>query len=150
MASDQLYLDKWPLGRNLEILDIYWDLLTVLQVIKKVQITKQHQENDKRRRKNILEGGGDENMLSLIERTWWGDTSSVGFWEDLGQKGVKRILKVVIVSFLYFIPWVSGLCNNFNIVSRAGWKERTSWHLPPSSLPLESWNAKLLSVRVQS
>jgi len=30
--------------------------------------------------------------------------SSVGFWEDLGKKRVKGILKVVIVSFLYFIP----------------------------------------------
>ena len=30
--------------------------------------------------------------------------SLVGFWEDLEQKRVKRILKVVIVSFLYFIP----------------------------------------------
>jgi len=29
---------------------------------------------------------------------------SVGFWEDLEQKEVKGILKVVIVSFLYFIP----------------------------------------------
>jgi len=28
MASDWLYLDKWPLGHDLEILDIYWDLLT--------------------------------------------------------------------------------------------------------------------------
>jgi len=28
----------------------------------------------------------------------------VGFWEDLGQKGVEEILKVVIVFFLYFIP----------------------------------------------
>jgi len=31
--------------------------------------------------------------------------SSVGFWEDLGQKRVKGILKVVIVSFLYFFPF---------------------------------------------
>jgi len=30
--------------------------------------------------------------------------SLVGFWEDLGQKGVEGILKVVIVCFLYFIP----------------------------------------------
>ena len=29
MVSDQLYLDKWPLERDLEILDIYGDLLTV-------------------------------------------------------------------------------------------------------------------------
>jgi len=28
--------------------------------------------------------------------------SSVGFWEDLGQKGVERNPKVAIVSFLYF------------------------------------------------
>jgi len=70
---------------------------------------------------------------------------------DLEQERVERILKVVIVSFLYFIPWVSGLCNNFNIVSGAGWeKKRTSWHLSLSSLPLELWNAKLLSVRAQS
>jgi len=46
------------------------------------------------------------------------------FWEDLGQKGVEEILKVVIVFFLYFILWVSGLCNNFNIVSGAGWKRK--------------------------
>jgi len=39
-----------------------------------------------------------------------------------------------------------------NIVSRVGRmrKERTSWHLSLSSLPLELWNAKLLSIRVQS
>jgi len=29
--------------------------------------------------------------------------SSVGFWEDLGQKGVKENPKVAIVSFLHFI-----------------------------------------------
>ena len=28
---------------------------------------------------------------------------SVGFWEDLGQKGINGILKAVIVSFLYLI-----------------------------------------------
>jgi len=30
-------------------------------------------------------------------------TSLVEFWEDLGQKGVNGILKVVIVSLLYLI-----------------------------------------------
>ena len=30
-------------------------------------------------------------------------TLSVGFWEDLEQKGVDGILKVIIVSLLYFI-----------------------------------------------
>ena len=29
--------------------------------------------------------------------------SSMGFWEALGQKGDDGILKVVIVSLLYFI-----------------------------------------------
>ena len=29
---------------------------------------------------------------------------SVGFWKDLEQKEVEEILRVVIVSFLYFIP----------------------------------------------
>jgi len=29
--------------------------------------------------------------------------SSVGFWKNLGQKGVDGILKVVIVFFLYLI-----------------------------------------------
>jgi len=40
----------------------------------------------------------------------------LGVWKDLEYEGVKGILKVVIVSFLYFILWVSELCNNFNIV----------------------------------
>ena len=70
MASDQLYLDKWPLECDLKILNINGDLLIVLQVIKKVQITKQHQEKDRIRRENILERSGDENMSSLIGRTW--------------------------------------------------------------------------------
>ena len=70
MASDQLYLDKWSLECDLEILNINGDLLIVLQVIKKVQITKQHQEKDRIRRENILERSGDENMSSLIGRTW--------------------------------------------------------------------------------
>ena len=38
---------------------------------------------------------------------------------DLGGLRTERsdeILKVVIVSLLYFISWVSGLCNNINIV----------------------------------
>ena len=149
MASDQLYLDKWPLGRELEILDIYGNLLMILQIINEVQITKQHQENDRGRRKNILAGSSDEDASSLIERTWWENVSlqrkkramlSVGFWEDLEQKEVDGILKVIIVSLLYFISWVSELCNNINIVSRVqlDWRG-TSWLLPLSILSLESW-----------
>ena len=44
--------------------------------------------------------------------------SSVGILEVLEQKGDDGVLKVVIVSLLYFISWISGLCNIFNIVSR--------------------------------
>ena len=66
--------------------------------------------------------------------------SLVGFWETLGQKGVNGILKVVIVSFLYFISWVLGLCNNINIVSRVQLDQKgTSWLLSPSTLPPELW-----------
>jgi len=53
------------------------------------------------RRRNILEESGNEDASPQRKER---NTSSVGFWENLGQKGVKRILKVVIVSFLYFIP----------------------------------------------
>jgi len=45
------------------------------------------------------------------------DASSLGIGTDLAQEEVEGTSKVVIVSFLYFIPWVSGLCNHFNIVS---------------------------------
>ena len=53
----------------MEILDIYWDLLTVQQVIEEVQITKQHQKYDRRRQKNILEESGNGDVSSLIGRT---------------------------------------------------------------------------------
>ena len=45
------------------------------------------------------------------------NTSSLGIGMDLAWEEVEGISKVVIVSFLYFIPWVSELCNHFNIVS---------------------------------
>jgi len=45
------------------------------------------------------------------------DVSSLGIGTDLAREEVEGTSKVVIVSFLYFIPWVSGLCNHFNIVS---------------------------------
>jgi len=32
------------------------------------------------------------------------DMSSVGFWMDLAEEEAEGISKVVIVSFLYFIP----------------------------------------------
>jgi len=72
--------------------------------------------------------------------------SSVGFWENLGQKGVDGILKVVIVSFLYYISWVSGLCNNINIVSRVQLEKNL---LTPTSIYTVSGivNADLLRVK---
>ena len=53
---------------------------------------------------------------------WWEwcnekDASLLGIGMDLAWEEVEGTSKVVIVSFLYFIPWVSGLCNYFNIVS---------------------------------
>ena len=45
------------------------------------------------------------------------DASSLGIGMDLAWEEVGGTSKVVIVFFLYFIPWVSGLCNHFNIVS---------------------------------
>jgi len=45
------------------------------------------------------------------------DVSLLGIGTDLAWEEVEGTSKVVIVSFLYFIPWVSGLCNHFNIVS---------------------------------
>jgi len=38
------------------------------------------------------------------------DMSSLGIGMDLAQEEVEGTSKVVIVSFLYFITWVSGLC----------------------------------------
>jgi len=67
------------------------------------------------------------------------DTSSLGIGVDLAQEELEGTSKVVIVFFLYFIPWASGLCNHFNIVSGVQLDRRgTSWLLPPSTLPLES------------
>ena len=45
------------------------------------------------------------------------DALLLGIRIDLAWEEVEGISKVVTVSFLYFIPWVSGLCNHFNIVS---------------------------------
>jgi len=41
-----------------------------LIVINEVQITKQHQEHNRGRQENILEKSSNENMSSLIGRTW--------------------------------------------------------------------------------
>jgi len=63
--------------------------------------------------KRIIFNGKD-----LMKRTChYKDTSLLDIGMDLVQEEAKGTSKVVIVSFLYFIPWVSGLCNYFNIVS---------------------------------
>jgi len=74
--------------------------------------------------------------------------SSVGIWEVLEQKGGNGVLKVVIVSLLYFISWVLGLYNIFNIVSgvQLDWKRNL---LTPTFIYTASGivNADLLRVR---
>ena len=61
------------------------------------------------RKKNILEGSGDEDMLSLIERTWWEKASlqrkerdilALGVWRELIREEVNGNPKVAIVLFL--------------------------------------------------
>jgi len=76
------------------------------------------------------------------------DTSSLGIGIDLAQEEVKGTSKVVIVSFLYFIPSVSGLCNHFNIVSGVQ-LDREKNLLTPTSIYTASGivNANLLRVR---
>jgi len=75
---------------------------------------------------------------NLIERTRHPkDASSLGIGMDLAWEEVEETPKVVTVFFLYFIPWVLGLCNHFNIVSSVQLdKEETSWFLPPSTTQL--------------
>ena len=74
------------------------------------------------------------------------DTSSLGIGMDLAWEEVEGISKVVIVSFLYSIPWVSELCNHFNIVSGVQLDRREE--------PLDSylhlhcfWNRKCESIK---
>jgi len=123
MASDQLYLDKWALGHNSEILNIEWGLtdyltgnqggLSYKAISKWVMGDQKEYSREKRRWRSIIFDEKD-----LIKRTHhYKDTSSLGIGTDLAREEVEGTSKVVIVSFLYFIPWVSGLCNHFNIVS---------------------------------
>jgi len=76
------------------------------------------------------------------------DTSSLGIGTDLAQEEVEGTSKVVIVSFLYFIPWVSGLCNHFNIVSSVQLDRKRNL-LTPTSIYTASGivNVDLLRVR---
>ena len=80
---------------------------------KGVMKDQEEYSREKRRWRRVIFNGKD-----LMRRTrHYKDTSSLGIGIDLAWEEAERISKVVIVSFLYFIPWVSGLCNHFNIVS---------------------------------
>ena len=76
------------------------------------------------------------------------NVSSLGIGTDLAQEEAEGTSKVVIVSFLYFIPWVLGLCNHFNIVSSVQLDRRENL-LTPTSIYTASgiMNADLLRVR---
>ena len=76
------------------------------------------------------------------------DILSLGIGVDLAQEELEGTSKVVIVFFLYFIPWVSGLCNHFNIVSSVQLEEKENL-LTPTSIYTASGivNADLLRVR---
>ena len=75
------------------------------------------------------------------------DALLLGIRIDLAWEEVEGISKVVTVSFLYFIPWVSGLCNHFNIVSGVQLEKRNL--LTPTSIYTASGiiNVNLLVVR---
>ena len=76
------------------------------------------------------------------------DILSLGIGVDLAQEELEGTSKVVIVFFLYFIPWVSGLCNHFNIVSSVQ-LDRERNLLTPTFIYTASGivNANLLRVR---
>ena len=76
------------------------------------------------------------------------EASSLGIGADLVWEEVEGTSKVVIVSFLYFIPWVSGLCNHFNIVFSVQ-LDRERNLLTPTSIYTASGivNVNLLRVR---
>jgi len=62
---------------------------------------------------------------NLMKRTHHHKNMSLlGIGMDLAWEEAEGISKVVIVSFLYLIHWVSGLCNHFNIVSSVQLDER--------------------------
>jgi len=97
----------------------------------------------KRQWRHIIFDGKD-----LMKRTrHHKNMSLLGIGMDLAQEEAKGTSKVVIVSFLYFIHWVSGLCNHFNIVSSVQLEKRNL--LTPTSIYTASGiiNVNLLRVR---
>ena len=111
---------------------------------KEVMGDQEGYSREKRWRRHVIFDGND-----LMKRTCYSkDTSSLGIEMDLVQEEVKGTSKVVIVSFLYFIPWVLGLCNHFNIVSSVQLDRKRNL-LTPTSIYTASGivNANLLRVR---
>ena len=85
----------------------------------------------------------------LMRRThYYKDTLSLGIGVDLAWEELEGTSKVVIVSFLYFISWVLGLCNHFNIVSSVQLEGKRNL-LTPTSIYTASGivNVNLLRVR---
>jgi len=68
---------------------------------------------EKQRWRRVIVDGRDLMMKTRHPK----NVSSLEIEVDLARERLEGTSKVVIVSFLYFIPWVSGLCNHFNIVS---------------------------------
>jgi len=111
---------------------------------KGVMEDQEEYSREKRRWRRVIFNGKD-----LMRRTrHYKDTSSLGIGIDLAWEEAEGISKVVIVSFLYFIPWVSGLCNHFNIVSSMQLEEKGNL-LTPTSIYTASGivNVDLLRVR---
>jgi len=80
---------------------------------KEVMGDQEEYSRERRRWRHVIFDGKD-----LMKRTCYHKNASLlGIGMDLAQEEIEGISKVVIVFFLYFIPWVSGLCNHFNIVS---------------------------------
>jgi len=99
---------------------------------------------EKRQWRHIIFDGKD-----LMRRMHYHkDVSSLGIGVDLVREELEGTSKVVIVFFLYFIPWVSGLCNHFNIVSSVQLDRKRNL-LTPTSIYTASGivNANLLRVR---
>ena len=100
---------------------------------KEVMGDQEEYSGEKRQWRHIIFDG-----KNLIKRTHYHKNALLlGIRTDLAREEAEGTSKVVIVSFLYFIPWASGLCNYFNIVSGVQLDRKgTFWLLPSSTLPV--------------
>ena len=112
--------------------------------LKGVMGDQEEYSREKRQWRRVIFDGKD-----LMRRTChYKDISSLGIGADLVWEELEETSKVVIVFFLHFIPWVSGLCNHFNIVSSVQ-LDRERNLLTPTFIYTASGivNANLLRVR---